>query len=235
MSNQDRIKSRNWVSVLYPDDPTHIKCMELLEKNGYSYCAILHTEDVYEEDDDTHTAGEKKKEHFHVVLTLKNPRFREPLAQELGITPNYLEVCRNRDSALLYLVHDGFPNKYQYDTAQCFGSLAPMINKLLADESESSRVMRVLDILDSLPRPASYRQFLTKCCELDLYGDFRRMGSGVIRLLEEHNSAWYEEEARKQSNKASRERVRAYVDSVDPFDALPRLARQGMLHIDGEL
>lgn len=220
--------------VLYPEDPLHCAVMERLESSGYSYCAILHNMDIYDSNDtdDESKIGMLKKDHWHVVISLKNPRFRMPLADELGVTPNYLEVCRNRDSALLYLVHDGFPNKYQYDTSCCFGSLAPLINKLLSDESESSRVLRVLDVLDSLPCPASYRMFLVKCCELDLYGDFRRMGSGVIRLLEEHNELEYKRRYEQELRHTGALRARAYADSITPFEALPRLDRQGQLTFD---
>lgn len=220
--------------VLYPEDDTHVACMEKLEQNGYTYCAILHAEDEYDTDDapTAEQVGQKKKPHWHVVLSLKNPRFRNPLADELGIKPNYIEVCRNRDGSLLYLVHDGYPNKYQYDPACCFGSLAPMVNKLLVDESESSRVLRVLDVLDTLPCPATYRQLIVKCCELELYGDLRRMGSGVIRLLDEHNHSYYVNEQYKADMRMGRERVRPYVESVTPFDALPRLSRQGMLTVE---
>lgn len=230
-------RSRNWVMVLYPDDPTHIECITRLEQSGYNYAGILHNEDVYDkhDTDDDSLIGSKKKPHYHIVLSLKNPRFRTPLADELGIEPNYLEVCRNRDSSLLYMIHDGFPNKYQYDPSDVFGSLAIAVTKLLVDESESARVLKVLDVLDTMPIPTSYRAFLTRCCELELYGDFRRMGSGILRLLDEHNTSHWVEVDYQRELHASRTRVRSYVDSIEPFAAVPRLARQGMLHIDGDL
>lgn len=223
--------------VLYPEDPTHIECITRLEQSGYNYAGILHSEDIYDEHDtdDKALVGTKKKDHYHIVLSLKNPRFRTPLADELGVKPNYLEVCRNRDSALLYMIHDGFPNKYQYDPVDAFGPMAIAITKLLVDESESARVLKVLEVLDSMPMPCSYRTFLTRCCELELYGDFRRMGSGILRLLDEHNQAhWVDVEYKKDMN-MSRLRAHEYAKRIDPFDALPRLERQGMLHVDGEL
>lgn len=218
--------------VLYPDDPTHVACMEKLEQGGYSYCSILHTEDVYDHDDAPapDKVGQLKKAHWHVVLVLKNPRFRDPLAEELGIKANYLEVCRNRDGALLYLIHDGYPNKYQYDPEQCQGSLAQAVLKLLADDTESARVLRVLDVLDSLPVPTTYRTLLVRCCQLDLYGDFRRMGSGILRLLDEHNNAFYISERENDRNYAEMQRMRLLVDKVDPFEAVQRIDRQGALN-----
>lgn len=232
----DNPRSRNWVMVLYPEDSTHMDCINRLEHSGYNYAGILHCEDVYDEHDtdDISLIGTKKKDHYHIVLTLKNPRFRAPLAEELGIKPNYLELCRSRDASLLYMIHDGFPNKYQYDPCDAFGPLAIAINKLLVDESESARVLKVLDVLDTMPVPTSYRAFLTRCCELELYGDFRRMGSGILRLLDEHNQAHWVDVEYKKDMHAGAIRPHERVKHIDPFDALPRLARQGMLHIDGE-
>lgn len=176
--------------VLYPDDPSHVECISKLEKNGYMYAGCLHSEDIYSdnETDDPNLVGNKKKAHWHIVLSVKNPRFAEPLADELGISSNYLQVCRNRDSALCYLIHDGYPGKYQYDLDEVFGSLKDCLPRLLSDDTEGLRIMHILSVLDSMPVPCSYRRLLTRCCELDLYGDFRRMGVGIMRLLDEHNA-----------------------------------------------
>lgn len=187
----DNPRSRNWCMVLYPEDSTHADCMEFLKREGWQYAAILHDRDFWEEgESENHVAGELKKPHWHVVICLKNPQYRNGLAKELGIKPNYLEVCRGRDNALLYLVHDGYPDKFQYDTSDVFGSLAPNLEKLLLCEDEGERVMTILKILDSFPGLVTYRKLLEKAIENKLYGDFRRMGSGVRSLIEEHNMAY---------------------------------------------
>ena len=42
-----------------------------------------------------------------------------------------------------------------------------------------------------MPVPCTYRKFLVAVCENGMYGDFRRMGSGVKTLLDEHNGAGF--------------------------------------------
>lgn len=186
----EKIKTRTYCMVLYPEeDMTHLFALNKLETHGYSYCAIDHDKDTYDEYDgcDESLIGTLKKKHTHVYLRLKSPRFAEPLAEELGIKPNYLQVCRDSKSALLYMVHDGYPNKYQYDIENVYGSLRFEISKMLVTEDEGSRVLQILDIIDSMPRPCTYRQLLVAVCNNGLYGDFRRMGAGAKTLLEEHN------------------------------------------------
>lgn len=85
---------------------------------------------------------------------------------------------------MLYLVHDGFKDKYQYDIDEVFGDLKTRLQKLLVDEDEESRVLRIVDIIDNCPT-SSYRDLLIKVCEAGLYGEFRRLGVGVKYLLEE--------------------------------------------------
>lgn len=192
----EKIKTRTYCMVLYPtEDETHFACMQKLEKNGYSYCAIDHDKDIYDDYDecDKSKIGTLKKLHTHVYLRLKSPRFAEPLAEELGIKSNYLQVCRDSKSALAYMVHDGYPNKYQYDIESVYGSLRFEVSKLLVADDEGSRVMQILDLLDSMPKPCTYRKLLVAVCNNGLYGDFRRMGSGIKTLIEEHNGyGWYE-------------------------------------------
>ena len=193
----EKIKTRTYCMVLYPEEDTsHLFALNKLEHNGYSYCAIDHDKDIYDDFDNCSEdkLGTFKKKHTHVYLRLKSPRFADPLAEELGITPNYLQPCRDSKSALLYMIHDGYPNKYQYDLELVYGPLRFELSKLLVSEDEGSRVLKILDIIDSMPVPCSYRKLLIAVCNNGLYGDFRRMGSGAKILLEEHNApaSYYE-------------------------------------------
>lgn len=185
-----KIKTRNYCMVLYPnEDDTHSACLSKLAFNGYSYVSIDHDKDTYDSYDDCDDSliGHLKKPHTHVVLKLKSPRYAEPLADELGIKPHYLQPCRDIKGALLYLLHDGYPDKYQYELEALEGPLRHEVAKLLVNEDEGSRVLKILDLLDTMPKPCSYRNFLVAVCENGMYGDFRRMGSGIKTLLDEHN------------------------------------------------
>ena len=190
----EKIRARNWCLVLYPEDESHYECILRLSKSAYKFAAVLHDRDTWSAgESENHEPGEHKKDHWHVVLKFAQARWNTAVAEELGIKPNYLEPCRNMDGALLYLVHDGFPDKYQYDSEEVFGSLKPALAKLLVADDEGSRVLEIINMIDNTSGRVSFREILVKACNNGLYGEFRRMGSGVKWLIDEHN-AEYESE-----------------------------------------
>lgn len=226
----ETIRGRNWCLLLYPDDPSHVECLEKLQKLGYNYCAVLHDSDIYSEDDcdAAHPVGTLKKPHYHVVLAFPNARYQIPLGKELGIKENYVSLARNLDGALLYLLHRGNPEKYQYDISTAQGALTKALERLLEQEPESGRVLRVLDVLDTLPVPVSYRAFLTRICEMDLYGDFRRMGSGIVRLLDEHNSQAWTDNRSVISKELHMENLKEVANRMDFDKRIDALERQNI-------
>lgn len=180
----EKVKKRNWCMLLYTDNESHIAAMETLEKGGYKYAAILHDSDVYEEGENK---GQTKKEHWHVVLKFPQARYNTAIAKEIGIEDRFLEPCANLDKALLYLVHANAEEKHQYSPEAVFGSLAPQLTKLLQDDDEGIRVLEIVKTIDSMPGRASYRDTLVWACKNGLYGEFRRLGSGIKYLIDEHN------------------------------------------------
>lgn len=187
----EKIKKRNWTMLLYPEDPTHKAAMETLAAGGYKYVAILHDKDVWAEgESDKYAAGEPKKEHWHVVLKFPQARYNTAVAKELGIKENYMEACANFDAACLYLVHANAEDKHQYDPAALFGTLVSHVNKLLLDDDEGVRVLEIVKTIDAMPGRASYRDTLVWACKNGLYGEFRRLGSGIKWLIDEHNEEY---------------------------------------------
>lgn len=191
----DNYRSRNFALLLYPEDDTHLSAIKLLEECGYNYACILHNEDIWSDSDpefnpDKHIVGEKKKEHFHVVVKFLNPKWDTALAKELGLKPNYIRGVKNLDKALLYLVHYGNPDKYQYDLDAVSGPLKTNLQKLLLDDDEGSRVLQIVEMIDNSPDP-TYREILIKSCKAGLYGEFRRLGAGIKYLIEEKRETDY--------------------------------------------
>ena len=185
----ENIKTRTWCMVLYPEDSTHSNCISILSQSGYDFAYILHDKDLWEENESTeHIVGEPKKEHWHVVLKLKNPRYRNAVAQELGIAPNYLEPCRDLKKALLYLVHDGYEAKFQYDVSEVVGTLRLQLETALMCDNECERVLELVHIIDSMSYNCKYREVLVKACEAGLWSEFRKLGTGIKYLIDEHNS-----------------------------------------------
>lgn len=193
----EKFRCRTFVAVLYPEDPTHAACVEKLKSGGYTFGALLHDKDVYE---DGENKGELKKPHWHIVLKFKNAMWNTSIAKELGIEPNYLEQCKSLEAALLYLVHEGYDDKYQYDYNEAFGPLKARLAALLADNDEGTRALQINEIIEKSPGLVGYSELLKKAVAAGLYSDLRRMGQFAVYLVREHNSEiWHEEELRRQS------------------------------------
>lgn len=188
MQEFNKYRDRKYIAVLYPDDPSHVEAISRLNSGGYNFAAILHDQDVYE---DGEHAGEVKKAHWHLVLRFKNAVWNTAVAKELGITPNYLEPCKDVDASLLYLVHYGNDKKAQYEYEAVFGPLKLKLATLLADTDEGTRVLNILDIIEAHPGPLGYSEALRKVVAAGLYGDFRRMGNFATCLIHEHNDEFY--------------------------------------------
>lgn len=224
----DKFRTRNFVAVLYPEDPTHAAAVDKIKAGGYNYGAILHNKDTYE---DGEHAGELKKEHWHIVLKFKNAVYNTAIAKEFGITPNYLENSHDSDAALLYLVHAGFESKHQYNLEEVFGPLQTRLAFLLADDDESTRALNIYEMIARKEGKVTYTEIFVEACRAGLYSDFRRMGSGVTALISDHNAEWYgdsvsakahDKDAFQKRFKADQEWKGACNGKYDP-DELPPL------------
>lgn len=179
----EKYRSRLFVSVLYPEDPSHAEAMTKLESNGYNFAAILHDKDLQNDEDET------KKAHWHIVLRFKNAVWNTSVAKELGIKVNYLEACKDQDAALLYLVHYGKEEKHQYEYEEVFGPMKLKLGTLLADTDEGTRALNVIEIIESSPGPIGYTELIRKAVSAGVYGDLIRMGSFAVGAMREHNDA----------------------------------------------
>lgn len=167
--------------------------MKLLELGGYRYAAILHDQDVWEDGDEDiagHEPGSKKKPHWHVVVKFPQAKWSTSLEKELNIKGNYIRKCNSLDGALLYLVHEGYPDKHQYELEKVTGPLTPALGKLLVEDDEGARVLEIVRMIDETESRIGYRELLVKACNNGLYGEFRRLGSGVKWLIDEHNEKY---------------------------------------------
>lgn len=138
------MRSRNYAIVLYPEDKTHVKALEVI-KNQFSYAYILHNMDTYEKDEineDTgeikHKQGERKKEHYHVLINFPNARtdayIRELIGEKIHIEKSsFYEMTR-------YLIHLGYPNKHQYDKKEIVSNMQERIYKALEREYDKEEL-----------------------------------------------------------------------------------------------
>lgn len=222
MSEQtEKLRARNWCLLLYPEDTTHSNAVKLLEELKYRYVGILHDKDTWSEaecKDGTHTPGELKKPHWHIVIKCKQARWNTAIAKELGIAPNYLQACADFDEAIMYLTHVNHPEKHQYDSTEAFGNLTAHLEKLLLDDDEGMRVLEIVKYIDAQPSMAKYRDILVYCCNNGLYGEFRRLGCGVKYLMDEHNAEIYQELARAEIAKSEKARIKAQSEQFGDYE-----------------
>lgn len=215
----EKFRDRKFVAVLYPEDSTHAECIEKLKAGGYNFAAILHDKDVYE---DGEHQGELKKAHWHIVLRFKNAVWNTAIAKELGITPNYLESCKDVDASLLYLVHYGNSEKAQYEYESVFGPLRLKLATLLADTDEGTRVMGIVEIIENSPGPIGYSELLKKAVAAGLYSDLRRMGHFATGLIREHNFEVYQSMIARNGDEYDRVSFADFLDRSDDIDYVTR-------------
>lgn len=178
-----KVRSRLWNVLLYLDDPTHVAALDKI-RSGYQYVCILHDKDVDED-------GNLKKSHIHCILKFTQARWNTALSEDLGIAMNYFEKTGSWDGSAKYLLHDGCDDKYQYDATELEGPLVPAVMKLLQNDDENVRVMKILELMSDAG-PLTLTQFTRMCCEAGMYADWRRMGYQGVRMLDEHNHFIYD-------------------------------------------
>lgn len=141
-------RSRTFACELYPEDNDHMQTLEYIKKH-FEYAYILHDKDRHEEDvieEDTgeikYKKGELKKEHYHVLLYLKNARTDKSMLEELNLkhieTSNFYAYTR-------YLIHLGCPNKYQYSSNEIITNMNIRVNNALKrdynSEEQDARIL----------------------------------------------------------------------------------------------
>ena len=86
------------------------------------------------------------------------------------------------------MLHLDNPKKAQYDFDKFEGTLKDLAEKAcIGEETESERVLRLLDLLDQQDEILTMRQFVGLVCKAGLYADCRRAGYLMKQMLDEHN------------------------------------------------
>lgn len=178
------MSSKSFVGIWYPDeDPSHLFALQFLESCHVPFVSICHRYDI---DSD----GKLKKPHYHVFFKFRQERYLDNVASLLGIKSNYIQECLDEKGALRYFLHADHPEKYQYRLDDCHGPLVDLVERSVSKTNLSDRTFMLINVLDRLPVPCTYRQFLIASCEAGLYSEFRRLGVGTAHLLEDHNNLY---------------------------------------------
>lgn len=187
-----KYRSRRHCLLLYPEDPLHQSALEKI-KNDYNYAYILHDKDC---DNDT---GEVKKSHYHVIVEYPNAKWNSAVANDLGITENYIQQCGNYELALEYLIHYNDIDKYQYDIDEVHGTLKKKLQRLLKNDGkdEIERIDELLTFINESKKNISYLEFSKFCVEVGKWDVYRRSAIIFIKMIDEHNYYISEKEKKK--------------------------------------
>lgn len=204
-----KYRSRNHMLLLYPEDATHVKAMDII-KESYEYLAIKHDKDIIDADDIKDDAnaeiGKPKKEHWHVIVSFDNARWNTSLAKDLGITENYIREVQKLDNAMQYLLHYNDNNKAQYDIDEVFGTFKDKLEDSIEKKqlTEGEKVSDMIDAIISSDKRWTVTEFAKYCAVNGYWAEFRRSGAIFCKIIEEHNNFVQQEqlvEAGKKINK----------------------------------
>lgn len=164
-------KFRSFAGTLYPDSESY-DCETLLStirSKFIDWAYILH-------DKDTDVNGVLKKPHIHWVGRA-TPRCLSVVANFLGLPENDIEVVKNFDNMVMYLIHLNDIDKFQYSPDDVETNL-PNIGQLLRRQSEG----QIVKDLASAKMQKSWYDLVQYAVETESY-DVLRRNLGVIRLI----------------------------------------------------
>lgn len=164
-------KFRSFAGTLYPDSESY-DCETLLStirSKFIDWAYILHDMDVAEN-------GELKKPHIHWVGRA-TPRCLSVVSNFLGLPENDIEVVKNFDNMVMYLIHLNDIDKFQYSPDDVETNL-PNIGQLLRRQSEG----QIVKDLASAKMQKSWYDLVQYAVDIDSY-DVLRRNLGVIRLI----------------------------------------------------
>lgn len=164
-------KFRSFAGTLYPDSQSY-DCETLLStirSKFIDWAYILHDKDVNEN-------GELKKSHIHWVGRA-TPRCLSVVSNFLGLPENDIEVVKNFDNMVMYLIHLNDIDKFQYSPDDVETNL-PNIGQLLRRQSEG----QIVKDLASAKMQKSWYDLVQYAVDIDSY-DILRRNLGLIRLI----------------------------------------------------
>ena len=187
MENQhSKATAKTFDIVLWNEDTSQDFARNALANTPFTIAYCEHNKDTNED-------GTPKKPHIHYVYKIPTKRSIGAIAKELQINPCYINTVGKEQEALLYLIHRGWNEKYQYDPNEVKGKgyLFERFHILVNDESEDDRVLKILNLIENYKGYLTMADLLHLCCERGIYTELRRGSSLFVTVLKEHNK-YYE-------------------------------------------
>lgn len=164
-------KFRSFAGTLYPDSESY-DCellLSVIRSKFIDWAYILH-------DKDTDENGVLKKPHIHWVGRA-TPRCLSVVAGFLGLPENNIEIVKNFDNTVCYLIHLNDIDKYQYSPDDVVSNFSN-IGQLLRRRSEG----QIVKELATAKMQKSWYDLVQYAVEIESY-DVLRRNLGVIRLI----------------------------------------------------
>jgi hypothetical protein len=168
-------KFRSFAGTLYPDSESY-DCEILLStirSKFIDWAYILHDKDVDEN-------GELKKPHIHWVGRA-TPRCLSVVSNFLGLPENDIEVVKNFDNMVMYLIHLNDIDKFQYSPDDVETNL-PNIGQILRRLSEG----QIVKDLASAKMQKSWYDLVQYAIDKDFYDSLRRNLGIIDRIWAEY-------------------------------------------------
>lgn len=153
----DSKKVRNVATVVYPDSAPKNWKQILADKHIPCFISPLHDKDI-------NPNGETKKPHYHVLLTIENPR-------EMGFFDNIIKdiggVGRENVNSLRgyarYLTHKDNPEKAQYKDSDVIALGGAVYSSVVNLASDKYRIIREMVSFCNVQGISSYSVLLEWC------------------------------------------------------------------------
>ena len=179
----EKVRSRKFCLLLYPlEDESHKNAIEYIKKN-YDYALIVHDKDFYSD------TGEIKKSHTHVVISFNNAKWNTAVSEELGISINYIQKCRDFELALDYLIHLNDDSKHQYSIDEVKGNLKQKLEKIIKNNNkdENEKANELITYIENYIGILRVSEFAKYSSDIGMWDVFRRASIIYLKLIEEHN------------------------------------------------
>lgn len=177
-------KKRNWAFVLYPESAP-IDWQDILTQSGVEWaCSPLHDKDI-------NPTGEKKKEHYHIILCYPGPttynvvktivcdRLNQPIPLPLESVKGMYRYFTHKDNPEKYQYNDrdikiynGFDINVILNTTEVFQKLK-FINSFIRD-NDITEFSQLIDLLQDNDSFEELNVCLTHTIYLNTYISSRR-------------------------------------------------------------
>ena len=204
-------RGRTFEITCFNDNPRFYDVVRLVKECSDS-AYILHDKDTWdemsiqswenEEGSCPFGIGELKTPHIHAVVRYPNARYLDSVKKDFGITS--IRKCQSLRGMLRYLTHMDYEDKFQYgpELVQCYGKMSETFKKAIQEDVDlQTRVLQLLQYIDSFDRYINRRDFVRLTCEADLFSTVIQMKGWAFTILDEHNSKFIDYKELSNGNK----------------------------------